>query len=194
MGQCRGLAVASKSTDLRIQVGSGAPIERFREDVAGLSPADFEERHGSAFLLLSAAGMRQVKSVTSTELFLLEEEKDEVLEPTAGLSVLVFPVRPASRSHTHLVTVGRTSKNDVSIPDISVSRFHAFFKRGPGGELQLHDTGSTNGTTVNSLSVCTKEAGPPTNLTTGDNVRFGQIEMTFLEAEALRSFVSKFGD
>jgi hypothetical protein len=32
------------------------------------------------------------------------------------------------------------------------------------------------------------------NLTSGDNIRFGQVDVTFLEADALRSYVTKFGD
>jgi pSer/pThr/pTyr-binding forkhead associated (FHA) protein len=104
------------------------------------------------------------------------------------------PIRAAKASLTHLITVGRATKNDVTISDISVSRFHAFFKRGPTGGFQLQDAGSSNGTIVNESSVCTKEAGPPMDVKSGDNIRFGQVDVTFLEANALRSYVAKFGD
>jgi hypothetical protein len=60
------------------------------------------------------------------------------------------------------------------------------------GEHQIIDAGSSNGTTVNGFSVCTKQAGPPTNLKSGDSIRFGQVDTTFLDAKALRSFVLKF--
>ena len=93
-----------------------------------------------------------------------------------------------------MITVGRAAKNDVMISDISVSRFHAFFKRSPAGRFQLHDAGSSNGTIVNGSSVCTKENGPATELHSGDNIRFGQVDATFLELDALRSFVEKFAD
>jgi len=86
-----------------------------------------------------------------------------------------MPIRAAKSSHTHLITVGRAAKNDVAIADISISRFHAFFKRNSAGGFQLHDAGSTNGTMVNESSVCTKEAGPPTDVKSGDNIRFGQV-------------------
>ena len=90
--------------------------------------------------------------------------------------------------------MGRSAKNDVTIADISVSRFHAFFKRNQAGGFQLHDAGSSNGTIVNESSVCTKETGPPADLKSGDNIRFGQVDATFLEANALRSYVAKFSD
>ncbi len=175
--------------------GSGLPLESFRQDAQRLSADDFDSRHGSAFLLLSATALKQPKSGTATEVNLLDfGEEDEAGERTAGLSVQVFPIRAATNSLAHLVTVGRTSRNDLTIPDISVSRFHAFFRRTPDGRFQLHDADSSNGTTVNGFSVCTKETGPPTDLETGDNVRFGQIDVTFLKADALQSFVLKFDD
>jgi hypothetical protein len=172
---------------------SGLRIEDLRSDAARLSPEEFETQHGNAFLLLSSTGFKQSKSATSTEVLLLDLE-EEVGERTAGVSIRVLPIRAAESALTHLITIGRTSKNDVTISDISVSRFHAFFKRNPAGGFQLHDAGSTNGTTVNGSSVPTKEAGPPTNLKSGDNIRFGQVDVTFLQADALRSYVAKFGD
>ena len=168
-------------------------IEDLRSDAARLSAEDFENQHGNAFLLLSSVGFKQSKNGTSTEVLLLDLE-EEIGERTAGVSVRVLPIRAAKSSITHLITIGRTSKNDVTISDISVSRFHAFFKHNPAGGFQLHDAGSTNGTTVNGCSVSTKETGPPMNLTSGDNIRFGQVDVTFLEADALRSYVAKFGD
>lgn len=168
-------------------------IEDLRSDAARLSAGDFENKYGNAFLLLSSTGFKQSKSATSTEVLLLDLD-EEVGERTEGVSVRILPIRAAKSSLTHLITVGRTSKNDVTISDISVSRFHAFFKRNPAGGFQLHDAGSTNGTTVNGASVATREAGPPTNVTSGDNIRFGQVDVTFLEVDALRAYVAKFGD
>ena len=172
---------------------SGLRIEDLRSDAARLSPEEFENHHGSAFLLLSSTGFKQPKSASSTEVLLLDLG-EEVGERTAGVSVRVVPIRAAQDSLTHLITVGRATKNDVTISDISVSRFHAFFKRGPTGGFQLQDAGSSNGTIVNETSVCTKEAGPPAVVKSGDNIRFGQVDVTFLEVDALRSYVSKFGD
>jgi hypothetical protein len=175
------------------RAASGLRIEDLRPDATGLSPEDFEDRHGSAFLLLSSTGFKQPKSATSTEVLLLD--LGEVAgDRTAGVSVHVIPIRAAENSHTHLITVGRTSQNDVSIADISVSRLHAYFKRTPEGAFQLHDVGSTNGTIVNDVSVRTKETGPPTDVKSGDSIRFGQVDVTFLEVDALRSYVEKFGN
>lgn len=169
----------------------GLRVEDLREDAARLSTDEFKDRYGEAFLLLSSAGFKQPKNTNSTEVLLLDLE-DEVAERTAGVSIRVFPIQAAERSLNHLITLGRAANTDVTISDISVSRFHAFFKRSPTGHFQLHDAGSSNGTVVNGVSVCTKETGPPTELKSGDNIRFGQVDVTFLEPDALRSFVDKF--
>ncbi len=172
---------------------SGLRIEDLRSDAVGLSPEEFEDRYGSAFLLLSSTGFKQPKSATSTEVLLLDLGEGAG-ECTAGVSVRVMPVRAAEKTLTHLITVGRSANSDVTLADISISRFHAFFKRRPDGGFWLQDVGSTNGTTVNEFSVRTKETGPPADVKSGDNIRFGQVDVTFLEVDALRSYVVKFGD
>ena len=106
--------------------------------------------------------------------------------------MLVFPVRRGEKSLTHLVTLGRTTNNDIVVSDISVSRFHAFMKEGPNGDYQVLDGGSTNGTTVNGAFVASRGAGGPTTLKAGDNLRLGQVEFTFVDAEALRNFALEF--
>lgn len=183
----------TKSEQGAASTKSGLRIEDLRADLARLSAEAFQERYGSAFLLLSSAGFKRPKSATSTEVLLLAPD-EEASERTAGVSVRVLPIRASENSHAHLITVGRASNNDVTIGDISVSRFHAFFKHNPSGGFQLHDAGSSNGTIVNESPVCTKEAGPPADLKSGDNIRFGQVDVTFLEVDALRSYIAKFGD
>ena len=171
--------------------GSGCPVESYIQDARDLVPSEFEDKHGSGFLLLTAAGMKPSGGSTSTEVILLIEE-EEGSERTAGVSVLAFPIRAREGSRGHLITAGRVSTNDVVIPDISVSRFHAFFKRADDGGFQLIDASSSNGTTVNGVSVATKETGAPSDLKNGDSVRFGQTEMTFLDAGRLRDFALKY--
>ncbi len=67
-------------------------IENLRLDAAGLSAEEFEDRYGSAFLLLSSTGFKQPKGTASTEVLLLDLGED-VGECTAGVSVRVVPVR-----------------------------------------------------------------------------------------------------
>ena len=168
--------------------GSGLLLKDFSSDARNLSPADFEERYGSAFLLLTAAELREPAGPAMTEVALVGFD-EAGSERTADLALLAYPVVRSERSVGHLVTVGRTSNNDVVIPDLSVSRFHAFMKPVGDGRFQIQDANSTNGTTVNGASVPAQGHGPAVELKSGDNVRLGQVELSFLSAEALREFV-----
>ena len=169
-----------------IQHGTGIALDAFREDAAKLSPVDFEERHGGGFLLLTSTPLQVPAGPAMTEVQLDGDEPGS--ECTADISLLAYPLIRSERSAGHLITLGRTSNNDVVVPDLSVSRFHAFLKRGPNGGFQIQDAGSTNGTTVNGSSVPTQGHGAALDLKSGDSLRLGQVEFTFLSAPALQEF------
>ena len=168
-------------------LGSAMALEALVPDARSLAPDEFQARHGNSFLLFTAKQLAGHKSESSTNL-LLDGDDDEPAGRTANLAVVVYPLRPRDSAQGSMVTLGRESRQDVVIPDMSVSRFHAFAKPGPDGALVLQDAGSTNGTTVNGESVLTTAAGPPRRLEPGDNVRLGHIELTFTDARALREF------
>ena len=67
--------------------------------------------------------------------------------------------------------VGRTDENDISIPDISISRHHARLHRQDDGSYVLQDLGSSNGTHVHGRRV-----NRPVRVVTGDRIHFGNIE------------------
>jgi hypothetical protein len=168
--------------------GSGVPIRELRDDARALARPEFEERHGRAFLLLSAADLSTPRP-TITEVRLDGDSRAPArMESTANLSLVVYPLRRNNRSASHLITLGRAPDNDVVVPDVSISRFHAFVKQGASGRWLMQDAGSTNGTTVNGSSVPRQGHGPATELSPGDDVRLGQVELTFLDSEALLSF------
>jgi ribosomal protein L27 len=166
--------------------GSAQPLEAFFEDAQSLSPEEFESRHGSGFLLLTATKSSSPKDTYSTDVqLLIDGEDDSGSAHTGSLSTLVLPVRSA----VHIVTLGRASDNDVVVPDSSVSRMHAVMKRNDDGVFLILDAGSSNGTTVNGNSVLVRGHGPPTQVKPGDNVRLGRVECTFTNATALRDYV-----
>jgi hypothetical protein len=164
-------------------LGSGLPLEGFGADARSLTPDVFEERHGNAFLLLTAVGPRSPRDTFSTHLEL--EGQDE--GNTGALSTLVY----ALRSSIHIVTLGRARDNDVVVTDRSISRHHALMKRREDGGFLLLDAGSSNGTSVNGTNVLTKGAGPPTPLAPGDTLRLGRLEFTFTHAAGLRELARR---
>lgn len=170
--------------------GSGIRIRDLRSEARTLSLEDFEDRHGSAFLLLTEADLSVPKGPATTEVRLVTLDEAPSAS-TANLALVAFPVRRTRRSAGHLVTVGRAANNDVSVPDLSISRFHAFLKEPTGGSWQIQDAGSTNGTTVNGQPVSQQGHGPSVALKAGDNLRLGQVELTFLGVKELREFLLK---
>jgi pSer/pThr/pTyr-binding forkhead associated (FHA) protein len=77
------------------------------------------------------------------------------------------------------VTIGRLAHNILQIDEPSVSSHHADLVL-EAGRYHLRDSGSTNGTFVNSTQIT------DAILRHGDELRFGSVEGVFLsEAEAL---------
>jgi hypothetical protein len=182
--------MAQSTSPDSVEHGSGIPIAALRADARELPAEDFEDRHGNAFLMLTAAEFQPPAGPTMTVVNL--ESDDKACDHTAGLSLLAYPLRRSKRSPGHLITLGRTPDNDVVIPDISVSRFHAFAKETDCGGLAIQDAGSTNGTMVNSDSVPSQGHGPPMELKSGDNVRLGQVEFNYLDAHSLLDFLRAY--
>lgn len=85
------------------------------------------------------------------------------------------------------ISIGRADPQGQEVPDVDlephggrmagVSRRHAMLLRGPVGWL-LEDLHSTNGTFVNGEPVL---PGQPVALKSGDQVRFGQLLLSFYE-------------
>jgi hypothetical protein len=172
------------------QAGSGVRVRDLLRDVCELSADAFEERHGGAFLLMSAAELKQPVGARATQVRGLPSEHSS--DRTAHLSLMVYPVVRSEQSLLPFITLGRTENNDVVLPEVTVSRFHAFFKQDDTGTMALQDAGSTNGTVVNNRPVPAQSKGPPVPLKSGDNLQFGTVQLTFLSAQALREFILEF--
>ena len=77
-----------------------------------------------------------------------------------------------------MTTIGRIEENDVSLPDISVSRHHAQLRLQSDGSFVLIDLNSSNGTFHKGHSV-----SAPTGVLAGDKIRFGNIECLIMGAD-----------
>ncbi|HSQ24280.1 MAG TPA: SpoIIE family protein phosphatase [Pyrinomonadaceae bacterium] len=71
------------------------------------------------------------------------------------------------------ITIGRSARNDLCIPDPFASRVHAEV-RSEGDEYFLQDLGSANGTLYNGSVV-----DAPINLTRGGRIQIGETEIIF---------------
>lgn len=99
----------------------------------------------------------------------------EALPPGSALLVVTRGPNAGSRFalETDMTTVGRHSKSDVLLDDVTVSRRHAEFYRRHGVFL-VRDLGSLNGTYVN------RERVEEVALARGDELQIGKFRLVFL--------------
>jgi pSer/pThr/pTyr-binding forkhead associated (FHA) protein len=75
-------------------------------------------------------------------------------------------------------TLGRSTGADFIVDAALVSRVHCRLSALPGGELEVRDLDSTNGTYVNGARVETAR------LTPGDRLRIGRVELVAVREDA----------
>ncbi len=111
----------------------------------------------------------------------LDEEVDTLVAPVLGRrrgprGVEVYPLaKKPGASFADMITVGRTPNNDIVLRDVTVSRFHAYFRQ-RGERWIIADAGSKNGSELEGVPL---EARKERELATGVAVRIGDFELTF---------------
>ncbi len=148
-------------------------------------PLAFRKLHGRAFLLLRRTGPEPLQQPARPTRTLVQPGPPEIMRELPPSEYLVFPIRKTERSLiARFYSVGQTRNNDIVIRDVTVSKFHAFFQDAADGEgFVLQDARSTNGTFVNGMRVPRQGQGDPVVVRSGDRVRFGNVELSFLAAD-----------
>ena len=99
----------------------------------------------------------------------------------AGSALLVVQRGPSAGSRflldTDLVSAGRHPESEIFLDDVTVSRRHAEFRRGPNG-YRVADVGSLNGTYVNRDRIDEVE------LQGGDEVQIGKYRLVYFASHA----------
>lgn len=100
----------------------------------------------------------------------------------------VFPVRRAPQSAPGAaVTIGRTSDNDVAVPEYSISKRHCLIRVDPNAtSALLTDMGSTNGTLVDGVPAVPKK---PVLLKDGTVIGIGRFGFVYYGATAFLKLV-----
>ena len=75
------------------------------------------------------------------------------------------------------VRLGRSSSNDISIPDEELSRNHCLFESEADGSIRLTDLARANGTYVNGESIGAKSV----KLKEGDEIQVGETSLVVVE-------------
>lgn len=94
----------------------------------------------------------------------------------------IFPLtKKLGAPFADMITVGRTQNNDIVLKDITVSRFHAFFRQ-RGDVWAVCDAGSKNGTFLKHVQLKPRREQ---TIVSGDEIKLGDIATQFYTADAL---------
>ncbi|MFI2352831.1 FHA domain-containing protein [Streptomyces sp. NPDC019443] len=147
---------------------AGAPAERPSETTSTISISGLEAYDSEV------TGQTQVPSLSP-------EAQAAVDALPLGSALLVVRRGPNSGSRFlldgELTTAGRHPQSDIFLDDVTVSRRHVEFRRGPDGRFSVADVGSLNGTYVN------RERIDSVLLSNGDEVQIGKYRLVFYASQ-----------
>lgn len=124
-------------------------LEQFAEQFHDVGIESFSRLYPwPSLIALGMAGDLDRSSTSGTTIIRVT---DSVLE-RGRIAGRVFALTKSSYSPKGPITIGRTSENDVVIPEYSVSRKHCFIAVVNGG-YRITDWGSANGTLVNEKEI-----------------------------------------
>jgi pSer/pThr/pTyr-binding forkhead associated (FHA) protein len=149
----------------------GAPLR----DTGGGAPAPPVDATSTLSLQALDAGEGEVLEGAAA---LSSADRAAVDALPAGSALLVVRRGPNAGSRflldTPVTTAGRHPESDIFLDDVTVSRRHAEFHRGPDGRFTVRDVGSLNGTYVG------RERIDEAVLASGDEVQIGKYRLVFI--------------
>lgn len=152
----------------------GAPLK------AGVTP----ERPSETTSTISISGLEAYEAEVTGQTpapTLSPEAQAAVDALPIGSALLVVRRGPNSGSRFlldgELTTAGRHPQGDIFLDDVTVSRRHVEFRRGPDGAFTVADVGSLNGTYVN------RERIDSVDLANGDEVQIGKYRLVFYASQ-----------
>ncbi|MFR9797322.1 FHA domain-containing protein [Streptomyces sp. MS06] len=147
---------------------AGAAAERPSETTSTISISGIEAYDAEA------TGQTAVPALSS-------EAQAAVDALPLGSALLVVRRGPNQGSRflldSDLTTAGRHPQSDIFLDDVTVSRRHVEFRRGPDGSFTVADVGSLNGTYVN------RERIDSVALSNGDEVQIGKYRLVFYASQ-----------
>jgi hypothetical protein len=148
-------------------------LEQYADQYREVGDEAFKRLYPWPFLVaLGMAGELEDSRGTNTSIINIA---DSVLE-RGRISGRVFPLVKSRYSPKGPITIGRTSENDVVIPEYSVSRKHCFIAL-VNGVYRVTDWGSSNGTLVNDADIGRMT---PRILQGGEILTLGRLMLIFL--------------
>jgi hypothetical protein len=145
----------------------------YKEELQRLGPAGFQRAYFQPVLVtLGMAG--EINPMASSGGTSVVNLNDGTFACTRLTGRVFLVVKPHNSMHGP-ISVGRTSENDIAIPEYSVSKRHCIIAR-VDGEYRLTDMGSTNGTIVDGMPLVPQK---PRRLRGGETVSLGRLMLVF---------------
>ncbi len=132
----------------------------------------------SPHFFLVSAGAFHLPHGPETTVEMPSVRENLVIGGVTSEPVYVYALFKTQAENSDRITVGRVPTNDVCIPDVTISKLHAYFVAN-GGSLTVFDANSQNGTYVGPKRVKAMESMA---IVAGETVRFGLVTMTLLDA------------
>jgi hypothetical protein len=148
----------------------------FVEELRKMGESAFRWRYTSPTLVVqSFTGGLQDPAAGSTSTLVSAPSLDAAA--VSRLIGRVFPLRRSPQSPPgSTISVGRTSDNDVAVPEYSISKRHCLIRVDASGAATLTDLGSTNGTTIDGAPATPKK---PVALKDGTMIGLGRFGFAY---------------
>lgn len=151
-------------------------LDDYARDRQSMSREQFLATHGTPVLIVPVLSPLQDAERFSTQIVANRAS----LAPSGWAAVKVQ--KRAGDAFPHFIWIGREAKCDITLPFDGVSKLHGQFILRPGGEIDLLDTGSANGTFLDGKKL---EDNAPLRVRDGARIQVGVVEMTYRTPEGL---------
>jgi hypothetical protein len=163
-------------------------VDDFVQELKRVGEVAFRKRHTAPVLIVTGRATRGKRADTDEVTRLISLKGSGKHRASLALVHRVFPLTKAPSGPPGPVVVGRTSENDVSIPEYSISKRHCSFEV-KDGTMAVSDCGSTNGTTLNGTKL---ERGASVPLCGGEQITMGKFTFVFETPAGFLEFISGF--
>jgi FHA domain len=161
-------------------------VDDFVQELKRVGEVAFRKRHPTPVLIVTGRATRGTRAGTDEDTRVTSVAKSGKHRASLALVHRVFPLSKAANASSGPVLVGRTSENDVSIPEYSISKKHCAFELREGS-MAVFDCGSTNGTLLNGTKI---EGGTSVPLCGGEIITMGRFTFVYETAAGFLEFVS----
>jgi hypothetical protein len=169
-----------------VETESSWGLREFAESIKGMTLDAFRERYPHPFLLILGHHKEEGGAFRTGQVNVAPASRAPERPASLAPDRLVEIRKSGRNTFANMVSLGRSSNNDIVVEHTSISKLHAFFRESPDGTL-LTDSGSRNGTTVDGRRLMPHK---PVRLESGQSVVFGgAVKSLFLTPEGVHEHI-----